>query len=248
MHKHLSLAAILSFINILSGCASELGLAIGLEKQKWMEQEFIFYKDIDDPEALSKIRTIALLSIPNPHHYLPYNLNQDPSKGSKEQKYKGLNFSSVAEKYHKDYLETEGFHVILVGVERENQYKLVDDYSRIHVPEADAFLDIVPVEVGFELRTYPPFTKWPPFPSEVWPRISVVVRLVSAHSKEILYAESIQYGHNLNPLLESTRITTPPDHKLENKDALKSQNEKAVEQLEYGINAVSRVIAKKISR
>lgn len=244
MYNSLVFTAVLTMTIALSSCSSGgLGLAIGIKQEKWMEQKFIFSEIITEPDVFAPIKSIALLNIPNPHYYLPYYLEVEPTVAGKETKrYEGFNFSVIAQQRLKEYLKEEGYHVILVSVNRDNRYKLLDDYSRLNIPEADAFLDLAPVEVGFKKNP------WNPFASEVGPHVSVVVRLVSAKSKKILYAESVQYGYDKNPLFDSTRIDSPPDDYFEDMNTLKSKNEKAVEQLAHGVDAISRAIAERLSR
>lgn len=240
MYNSLVSIVALTMTIALTSCSSGAGWLPFMgwmeEEQKCREQKFILSEIITEPDLLAPIKSIALLNIPNPHYYLPYHLDRDTKK------YEGLNFSAITQQHLIAYLEAKGYRVIVTSVDRDNPYKLLDDYSHLNIPDVDAFLDLAPVGVGFNM------SPWTHESIVYGPNVSVVVRLVSADSKKILYAESVQYGYGKNPFIEGIKIDAPLDDNFEDRDTLKSQNEKAIEQLVRGIDAVSRVIAEKLSR
>lgn len=232
MYNSIALIAVLSMATVLSSC----GMGAWIDEQKLKEQRFIHSEIITEPDLLAPVKSIALLNIPNPPYYLPYYLD----KGKK--KYEGFNFSVITQQHLIEHIEAKGYRVILFSVNRDNPYKLLDDYSYLNIPDVDAFLDLAPVGVGFNMS---------PWVSDVilyGPHVSVVVRLVSVDSKKILYAESVQYGYGKNPFIEGSKIDSPLDDNFEYTKNLESQNEKAIEQLVRGIDAVSRAIADRLSR
>ncbi|MFC1589820.1 hypothetical protein ACFL3P_06085 [Pseudomonadota bacterium] len=251
MKNLLALIVVLTMTIALSSCAS-MGIFSGMdewkERQKWMEQKLIYSETemIAKPEVLAPIKSIALLNIPNPHYYLPYRLEVGSTIVGKDTiKYKGFNFSAITQQHLIEYLEANGYRVILLSVKRDRQYELLDDYSQLNIDDVDAFLDLAPVQIGFTINPW----GWKGIHgSELRPHMSVVVRLVSADSKKILYAESVQYGYNKNPFFDSTMIDSPPDDSFDDADTLISQNEKAIEQLVRGIDAISHAIAERLER
>lgn len=243
MYNSFVLIVVLTMTIALSSCYGGMIIDNIIEEQKCLEQHYIFSEIITEPDLLAPIKSIALLNIPNPHCYLPYYLDAEPTiVGKDTRKYEGFNFSVITQQHLIELLEAKGYHVILFSVNRDNPHKLLDDYSHLNIPDVDAFLDLAPVKVGFNM------SPWTHESLVYGPYVSLVVRLVSADSKKILYAESVQYGYGKNYFIEGSKIDAPLDDNFEDTDPLISQNEKAVEQLVRGIDAISRSIADRFSR
>lgn len=236
---------------ILLSTAIALSSCAGIPEQKFVTQT-TFKQD-----NLQQVKSIALLDVPNPpHYYLGGGVGpatfflgalgaaaELSAVGKDTKEYADFDFAAISQRGLKKYLELKGYHVTSVSVNRDNPHALLGDYSLLNVTGVDAFLDLAPVEVGFKRKTWAG-----PFAREVGPHVSVVVRLVSADSKEILYEESVQYGYDKNPFAAGTRIDAPTEHRFKNTDAMKSEKESAIDQLEQGINAISHVISEKLSQ
>jgi hypothetical protein len=201
------------------------------------EQKFIA-KTTLEPGILLPIKNIALLGVPNPRYY--WVRVAKTTAGKDTEVYGDFNFAVIAQRSLMEHLEAKGYQVNVSSVSRHNRYELIDDYQSLNIPDADAFLDVAPVEVGFKPNPWRPF-------SEVGPHVSLVVRLVSADSRRVLYAESAQYGYDKNPFATGIKIDSPPDHKFKNVAALKADRQKAIEQLMVGIDAISSAIAEKLT-
>lgn len=231
MYRYIASIMVLTVVFVLSGC--ELAAALAVSDAEIPDQSFIS-KTTPEPGALLPIKIIALLDIPNPRYYLwgrpgktitVANNNEDPGV---------FNFSVIAERTLKEHLEARGYRVIPASVIRDNKYELLQDYSHINIPGVDAFLDLAPIQVGYKILAWRgPFTR------KVGPNVSVVVRLISADSKKVLLAESVQYGFEQNPLVNGAKIESPSEYIFKNKKALIAQKEKAFEQMAQEIDAVS---------
>ena len=124
----------------------------------------------------------------------------------------------------KKYLEENDFEVIEYSPNRENEHRLIDDYTNLDIKGADAYLDVVPIEVAYEfLRDT----------IKRVPYVSAAFRLVSADSNETIYAGTVIYD-------------APEEHKYESSEALKVNKIESSEWLTQGIEAVSFNIAKNI--
>lgn len=184
-----------------------------------------------NPSKLLPVKTIALLEIPEPPNY-----GRDTRFAQQNAKYDGLSFGKSAQAVLKKQLEDYGFEVIDYSLVRENSFRLVSDYSRLDIEGADAYLDVVPVEVEYKFW-------W----ATCGPHVSTSFRLVSVVSNEEIYAGSIQYGwKDANARSAGVRIESPEDHKFESSDFLKANKAVAAEWLVLGIEAISSSIGEKI--
>jgi hypothetical protein len=231
------------FFPALSGCgAGSLVVAQDIVEKEMPDQRFIS-KTTLEPDALLPIKIIALFNVPNPRYYLWGRPSETFAVDNAKQDSGDFNFSEIAQRTLKEHIEASGYRVIPAGVVRDNKYELLQDYSDINIPGVDAFLDFAPVQVGYKILAWRgPFTR------KVGPNVSVVVRLISADSKKVLLAESIQYGLEKNLLVNGAKVESPPDYIFKNKEALNKQKGKAFGQLEQGIDAISRVIAERLSQ
>jgi hypothetical protein len=180
---------------------------------------------------LVSIQTIAILEIPEPPNY-----GRDTGYAPENAEYGGLSFGNTAQAFLKNYLEENGFEVIEYSPNRENGHRLIDDYTSLDIKGADAYLDVVPIEVEYRFL-------W----EKTGPHVSTAFRLVSADSNEEIYAGSIQYGwKHLRTPAAGVKIESPEDHEYESSEVLKANKKEAVEWLVQGIEAVSLSIGKNI--
>lgn len=208
-----------------------------------------------DPDSLASIRTIAVLDIPNPRHYWlgegagtgtlllgPLGMAAELSNvGANADLYDDFSFADIAQRRLASRLESHGYRVINRDVTRTEQHSLLDDYRALDVEGVDAFLDVVPVAVGF--KGSQAFTLALP---DLGAHVTVVARLVSAESKNVLYAETISYGYG--KLAGATWIDPPPDQDFENAGELKANMDEALVQLTAGIDTVAEAIADRLGK
>src|SRR5262245_25348519 len=173
-----------------------------------------------DPKG-EPIRTIALISVPNPDQY------EAADYGSKagmfgaiggaaiaaEAKTMSETLTKAAREANFDYsremqaavserLKRPGYKVVVVRADRGTPEDLVADYAKVPVADADALLDIDARMVGYVSYNIndPDFR----------PYLLADVRLVSAKTRAVLYSEQVMFGYH-NPLMSATQL--PSDKK-----------------------------------
>jgi len=219
------------------------------------KQSFISEKDLD-PNELDRVKTIALLEVPDPPYYFFGEgigaasglfgiigfVGEVSQYGKNSDEYGEFSFGKTSQAFLKQFLEENGYKVIEHKVDRKNKYGLVKDYANLDIKNVDAYLDFAPVQVGYKQDESNVFND-----SRTGPHVSAVVRLVSAKTNKVIYAGSIQYGWDMNPFASGIKIDSPEDHKYETREELKAQKEQAIERLVRGIEAVSFNIARQIT-
>jgi hypothetical protein len=215
MNRSFSVALFL--LAILSAPFSSTVLAQGVDPQPFV------------PPPGESIKSIAVLKIPEPQ--FGYFLGEGGSgpgatlvglRGLLQgwtrphhPEYAGFQFTAVAERLLTEHLKAAGFNVITVPVERKKRNQLLRNYEALSVPNVDAYLDVATLGVGYRQNLNPYSTD-----EKVGPYLCVVVRLVSARSKNILYADTIQYGWRQAKIkIDGTDIDAPEQHVFENKEA-----------------------------
>jgi hypothetical protein len=219
------------------------------------------------PPSGESIKTIGLLKIGEPRGYFlgegggPGGASQvfglgglmfEQFKKPKHPEYAnaGFHFSAEAERLLTAHLKAAGFNVIVVPVERKKPYQLVDDYKALSVPNVDAYLDVAPGGVGYRKST---FSAFPGAARKVGPIVGVVVQLVSARTKKVLYAETLEYGwRKATAGNTGVDIEAPDDHIFKNVDALETDlmsgaGSRSLTQLVHGIDLVMRQVVSAFS-
>jgi len=217
------------------------------------------------PPPGESIKSIALLKISEPRGYflgegglgaggaifgIP-GILVDTFKTPNHPEYESVDFhfSAVAERRLTEHLKAAGFSVVSVPVDRKKPNQLLRDYKGLSVPNVDAYLDIAALGVGYRKS----FSGAWPFAHKVGPYVSVAVRLVSARSKQILYADIIEYAWSKarNPGVEGTDIDAPDDHVFENTEAVQmdlvSPDSRSIPALTQGIDVGMRTIVSAFS-
>lgn len=198
------------------------------------------------------IKTIGLLQIAEPGVYFlgegasggwgpasPSVIGVWGVKKHEEYEHAGFSFSRVAQARLVRQLETAGYQVVLIPVDREKPYKLLETYASLPASGVDAYLDLAAPGVGFKGDS--------PFSKKVGPHVSAFARLLSASTKEVLYQDFIQYGWGENHMLDGTIVDAPKGHVFKKpklvREVLKSADkQQALGQLEHGIDVVMRTI------
>ena len=147
-------------------------------------------------DNLHPINSIALLEIASPIYY---STDKDVVKN--------LDFSKLAAAFLTTKLESKNYQVTQIPVNRKNKNKLLKDYNDIKFPGVDAYLDVAPMFIGYkEYHKHTPFLEniYPIISSSqgIRPVVGIVVRLVSANTKEIIYAETFYHGATKPAILQ----------------------------------------------
>jgi hypothetical protein len=209
-------------------------------------------------EPLKSINSIAVLHIPNPQFYLlghrkipldecflghPSSTDNASKYSSDEEILVCFRFNELIEKHLIKRLREIGYDVHLVNETREYQHQLFDSYRNLQKYNADAILDLAPVQVGFLNN------EWSLFSREIGPHLSIVVRLVDTSTGKVVYAESIQYGaFGINPFSEGEKIKSPDASIYKSKDALVTNNKEAIYRLNEGVDSIIDHIASQLDQ
>jgi len=229
-------AAVVFTAMMLTGCAlgpvimapiMTGGIVAGESSLSESSQKLIPETEIKTDE-LDSVKTIALLSIPDLKDY-----DKDTAEFGE------FNFGAILHVYLKQFMEENGYEVIEYDANRVYRHRLKIDYQRLDIKGADAYLDVVPVEVEYGNIS---------LDDELGPYVSAVVRLVSADTNKVIYAGSVQYGSDVSRSISGIIIEAPEDHRFKSYEALKAKKGEAIEGLVRGIEAVSLNIVKKISK
>jgi hypothetical protein len=202
--------------------------------------------------SLDSIHTIALLEVPDPAYYyfgegtggatfmfgIIGSIGEKLATGQDSHEYGDFSFAKNIQDSLRRYLQANNFKVIEIAVNRGKKVALVKDYDSVKIKGVDAYLDVVPLKVGYKQSDLGGVNY-----EDIGPILSVVVRLVSARTKEVLYADTISYGWAKAATTRVVDIESPPDHQFTNKADLKENKERAIEQLIQGIQRVSLEIA-----
>jgi hypothetical protein len=206
-------------------------------------------------DNLHPIHSIALLVPPEPPNYylgerrilanydeLPFWLSMLSASGDRARRRRNTNaygdfsFAKVMQDSLKQYLEMNDYQVVEVAVYKRELYRLLQNYDYLSVNGVDAYLDIAPIEIGYKQSVSND--------SPSGPIVSVVVRLVSADTKKVIFAETISYGWAPGSALLHVDFKSPIEHQFINLVSLRKNEEKAFDHLKEGIEKVAFEIAR----
>jgi hypothetical protein len=201
----------------------------------------------------SPIKTIAILSVPNPVKYQVMNYGSPTiAFGTVGGEVAGTKAASATEKFNEAikssnfdfskemmtrltrYLKEKGFYVVTVGVRRESPVNLVEDYSKVSTAGADAILDIGTGSVGYATLNM--------MDRDFRPHVQMDFRLVSAGSKSVLYSEQVLFGYH-NPFMSATELPADKQYYFKDFDALMADKNQALQGLTEGVNFIARHVA-----
>ena len=228
MKKNLLVFVVLSPA-LLFGCEVVMApqLLLGLPASKGYEPETTIKSN-----HLVSIHTIAILEIPEPVNYGYADFLARKNTG-----YEQFSFANTTQAVLKKYLKEYDFEITEYSPNRERKRRLVYDYIALEIKEADAYLDIVPIKVGY----------FGSINGKREPLVSVAFRLVLADSNERIYAGSLQYGwEDPGAPASISKIESPNNRIYESIEALRANKQEAAEWLLQGIEAVSSSIARNI--
>jgi hypothetical protein len=175
-------------------------LGTTLSTSTFAQARAVSAKPFEAPPGES-IKTIGLLKIDEPWGYFLgeggvssfgiAGILVSTFKRPKHPEYEqaGFRFPDIAERVLTEHLKAAGFNVISVPVERKKSYQPLHDYKALSVPNVDAYLDVFSGGVGYRQSD-----SAPDFAQKVGPYVVISAQLVSARSKKILYADTIEYA------------------------------------------------------
>jgi hypothetical protein len=156
----------------------------------------------------------------------------------------GFRFPDVAERILTEHLKAAGFNVISVPVERKKSYQPLHNYKALSVPNVDAYLDVFSGGVGYRQSD-----SAPDFAQKVGPYVVISAQLVSARSRKILYADTIEYAwHKAHRTgFPGSEIDAPAGQVYEDAEAVEMDlmsagKHRSLAQLTHGIDLAMRGI------
>lgn len=246
MIRNQRFAAAILVVIFMPGCEIVAPLVMmGAEGLSHRSQGSLDTRTIDWNE-LESVKTIALLDIPDPNGPDNYNWKY----GDFSLDYGDFSFGKILQDFLRQFLKENGYQVIEYTANRKYKSELItkssfiNDYEKLDIEGADAYLDIVPAEVKYRQRG--PYAK----DQSVAPHLRVVFRLVSASTSEVIWAGTVvytRYGHGYRLAKWSINILSPDDHRYKSPETLNMNKEEAFQRLVYGIEVISASIVKNIT-
>jgi len=238
----LTLFAFILPINRVADAANAFGLG-----QKPIPTKFLTI------DKLNSIHSIALLEVPDPAYYyfgegsggasfmfgIIGTIGEGLATGKDSHEYGDFSFAKNIQHSLRQYLQENNFKVIQTAVNRGEKVALVKDYDSLDIKGVDAYLDVVPLDVGYKQSDLGGV-----YYEDIGPILSVVVRLISADTKEVLYADTISYGWAPATIFYYVDFESPIEHQFVNLDSLRKNKEKAFDHLKEGIEKVAFEIAR----
>lgn len=215
-----------------------------------------------DPANGPKVRTIALLTVPNPREIgfrdprvaslMVVNpvlgaaaatandlLNRDSLSQLVTEA--GFDFGKEMTRALSERLTRAGYVVIPVYVNRDNQRGLLGDYSKIPSAGADAILDTGVNSAWFGYVTVNLAD------NKFRPGIFFSVRMVGRERKETLYTEDVMFGYT-NSLIRATKLKSPDRFFYEDTDHVLADGKNVVQGFRAGIDAIADHVAAQLKR
>ena len=204
------------------------------------------------------INTIRLLDIPNPEFYhfgepvggsLTFvfgtlgTIAEMSQVGEDSQEYDSFDFAGLLKDKLSAHFTSLEYDFASMEIERSGEFELLESYQSVESATADAFIDIVPIEVGYKSHQFGALAT-----PTIAPHIGVVVRVVSASAREVIYADTIWYGARVDGIVVTIDIDAPESHYFENREALMSNKVEAFSNLIDGIDAIASSIAFRFSK
>jgi hypothetical protein len=160
-----------------------------------------------------------------------------------------FDFRKLMTEQVKENLTKAGYTVKIVNVPRVNSAQFLTSYRDMPV-QADAYLDIAPIAVGFVNNQHQQFEPW----------ISLHVRLVSPDSQQLFYRNWFLYGKSSDwfplpsdesaekmPLQYADEMPVSSEYHFEDFNELTNKKEKALEGLKVGIRQIAEKIGRKLT-
>ncbi len=211
--------------------------------------------DVTDTDALRQVSGIALLEVPDPEAYYFGGGRPGVKTGlfgvveteagyveisQHADQYSDTDFAGILQAFVAEFLRENDFQVSEHRVQRQDRFDLLPDYSSLELTGVDAYLDVVPVEIGYLYK--------PAIADEgIWPVATVIARLVSAHSGQVLFARTFQYGYHARYHPQSTKLLPPKSHGYESRRDLAANRPEVRQRLVRGLELVALNIAHNIS-
>ncbi len=196
------------------------------------------------PDPNAPVRSIAVLSVPNPGMTTVHNFGSfggGIGAAMSQSKYRepftnllketNFDFSKEMHQAIVKRLQQAGYRTVSVQLEREKPGKLLDDYNKVPTAGADAVLDLA-------TGAYFGYANVSMVDNKFRPYILMSARLISAKTKQPLYAEEMLYGYT-NMFMKATELKAPDKYFYDAADMVIANKRNTVEGLRAGINTIA---------
>lgn len=202
-------------------------------------------------EALTKVKRIALLDVSQPSHiwlgkpdsstagFINPLISLAVTTHEGDTITNSAYISETTQKEMLNWLEQAGIEVILLEAERTNKHKILNDYAQFAQVNADAILEIAPVEVGFKHEG----TKTR---GKLSPEVVFTYRLILVKSGQILIESNVRYSsfdYSNKVSWVGNSIRGPSWNTFDNVEAIKDNPEEAIRRLTYAIKGATKLIS-----
>jgi len=209
-----------------------------------------------DAASRQKVRTIGLVSVPNPPQYQVSNFSSPgllfgalggavagaAAESRSESldrilRSAGFDYGKRMEQALTSELERAGYKVVLIALPRSSERKFVEDFSPMSAYQVDALLDTSLLGVGyFDVN----FTD-----SALRPTVNIQTQLISWPGRQTLFSETILFGYR-NPLISDTHIPAPSSYMSSDAEGVLNNRDRSIQGLDYGIASVASHIAQRL--
>jgi hypothetical protein len=215
----------------------------------FIPDNWAFQEEIIDTEALTKVKRVALLDVPQPSYIwlgspdsatagfinplISLAVSTHDGDAITNSAYISITTRNELEKW----LERAGKKVVLLDAKRTNRSKMLKNYDQFAHVDADAILEVAPVNVGFMPE--------PGFGSQLSPSVFFTYRLVSTKSGEVLIESNVTYSsfNTHQGVVKGVNLIGPEENIFEDEESAREQPEEAIRRLHIAIRDATESIA-----
>jgi hypothetical protein len=215
----------------------------------FMPDNWAFQEEIIKTDELERIKRVALLDVPQPSYiwlgqpdsatagFINPLISLAVSTHEGDTITNSAYISETTRNELRNWLEQAGKEVTLLDAERENKSKMLENYEQFSEVDADAILEVAPINIGFRPETG--------FGSKVSPGASFAYRLVLVKNGEIIIESNVTYSSfpGAHGSMKGVNLLGPEEFIYEDEDAVKEDPEEAIRRLKYSILATTKLIS-----
>jgi hypothetical protein len=214
----------------------------------FIPDNWAFQEEIIDTEALTKVKRVALLDVPQPSYIwlgspdsatagfinplISLAVSTHDGDAITNSAYISITTRNELEKW----LEQAGKEVVLLDAKRTKPSKMLKNYDQFSHVDADAILEVAPVNVGYMPK--------PGFSSQLSPSVFFTYRLVSTKSGEVLIESNVTYSsfYDYQGVVKGVNLIGPEENIFEDEESAREQPEEAIRRLHIAIRGATESI------
>jgi hypothetical protein len=228
-------------------------VSLFLQACAFIPDNWAFSEEIMNTEALAKVNRVALLDVPEPSYiwlgspdtatagFINPLISLAVSTHDGDDITNSAYISITTRNELEKWLEQAGKEVVLLDAKRTKPSKMLKNYDQFSHVNADAILEVAPVNVGYMPE--------PGFGSKLSPGVLFTYRLVSIKSGEVLIESNVTYS-SFSPdlgVVKGVYLIGPEENIFEDEDSVREQPEEAIRRLEIAISEATKAIAKVVT-